>query len=82
MKLHADTMPLFHTSSCTVAMRKWIDKDLTDRESESLAKVKGYANTHTHTHINQLCTTLLHAEVISGAVIGVHIDLTLKVRQL
>lgn len=29
-----------------------------------------------------MCVALLQSEVISGGVIGIHIDLTLKVRQL
>lgn len=40
-----------------------------------MEKVKGYTK--------QVCTTLLlHAEAMSGGVMGVHVDLTLKVRQL
>ena len=43
-------MPPLHASSCVAAARKWIDKDLTKRESESLAKVKGYTSAHTNAH--------------------------------
>lgn len=53
---HTDTKPLLHTSNCTAAARKWIDKDLTERKIY-WQRSRYTIHIHTHTLLHHFTTT-------------------------